>query len=153
MVKRRKIKTKRRKIQKGGNIPTFVGKALNYSNLNTWPGVTNHGGDHYSLNDYPVDLNAGLLRSQGDTFFKPNLMSGGYTYKNNRKFYSISRNSSRRKRSSKRKKYKGGNFPLYGDLKMTSNVIQNNLANTHNILQGNPQSVSPLPWKDQYTNI
>jgi hypothetical protein len=167
MVKRRITRRK----QKGGNVLTFVGKALNYSNLNTWPGVINHGGNHYAYNEYPVDLQTGDIKSEGDTLFKENLMSGGYTYKNNKNFVSSSkRKSSKRKKimsggytyknnknsfhSSKRKsskrKYKGGNFPLLGDLRTSSQVVENSLVNTQHILQGKPTFVSPLAWKDQY---
>ena len=146
MVKRRRRtkKIKRRK-QKGGNIPTFIGKALNYSNLNTWPGLTNHGGNHYAYNKLPVDLQTGNMKSEGDSFFKENLMSGGYTYKNNKNF-----SSETRRRRSSRRKYKGGNFPLLGDLRTGSQVIQNSLVNTQHVLEGKPTFVSPLSWKNQY---
>lgn len=235
MVKRRKTKRIKRRNQKGGNILTFVGKALNYSDLNTWPGVTNHGGNHYAYNKLPVDLQTGNMKSEGDSFFKENLMSGGYTYKNNKNSFSSSRIKSSRikkkigglrhnsnewirdhdnienklsifkgnadivqdlnsiikhpidsgnhsyndsmsktnynekssnimaagykknkkfstcKRSiSNRKKYKGGNFPLLRDLRTGSQVVQNSLANTQNILEGKSTFVSPLAWKDQY---
>jgi hypothetical protein len=149
MVNKRKIRktrTKKRRIQKGGHIQTFVGKALNYSNLNTWPGVTNHGGNHYAFNDYPVDLQTGNIKNNADSFFK-----GGYTYKNNRGSSSIRRRTSRR--SSRRRKYKGGNLPLLGDLRMASQVVQNNIADTQLTFQGKPGLVSPLPWKDQYATI
>ena len=131
MVKRKKI-TKRRK-QKGGNIPTFVGKALNYSNLNTYPGITNHGGNYYEYNKFPDDLQT------GNNFFKKDLMTGGYTYR---------KNSSIRK--SKRRRIRGGNLPLWGDLKTSLQYAQNNIVNTHNTLVGKENSVSPLAWKDHY---
>jgi hypothetical protein len=145
MAKRRRKITRRRK-QRGGNVLTFVGKALNYGNLNTWPGVTNHGGNHYAFNNYPVDLQTGNMKSEGDNLFKRNLMSGGYTYKN--KFSSSMRKS--RKRSSRRKRFRGGTLPLLGDVRTSLQVAQNNIANTQLTLKGEPNLVSPLAWKDQY---
>jgi hypothetical protein len=140
MAKRRRI-TKRRK-QRGGNFPTFVGKALNYGNFNTYPGVTNYGGNHYAFNKYPVDLQTGNMKPEGDPFFIENLMRGGYTYR---------KNSSRQKsRRSSRRRYKGGNLPLWGDVRTSFQVAENNIANTHNTLIGKENLVSPLPWKDQY---
>ena len=146
MVKKRR-KTRRRKKQRGGNVLTFVGKALNYGNLETYPGVTNHGGNHYALNRYPEDLQTGNMKSEGDTFLKGNLMSGGYTYKNNKIFSSMRKS---KKRSSRRKKFKGGNLPLLGDVRTSLQVAQNNVANTQLTLEGKPNLVSPLSWKDQY---
>jgi len=142
MVKRRRKTIKRRK-QKGGNFPTFVGKALNYGNFNTYPGVTTHGGNHYAYNDLPVDLQTGNMKSEGDILFQGNLMSGGYTYRKNSSSYKSRRRSSRRK-------YKGGNLPLWGDIRTSFQVAENNIANTHNTLIGKENLVSPLPWKDQY---
>ena len=146
MVKRRRTRRIKRRKQKGGNVPTFVGKALNYSDLNTLPGVTNHGGNHYAYNDNNIDLNPGFLTNANDTLNRGNLMSGGYTYKNNNFFSS----ASKRRRRSSRRKYKGGNFPLLQDLRTSSQVVQNSIANTQNTLRGNPPFVSPLSWKDQY---
>ena len=142
MVKRRRRITRRRK-QKGGNVPTFVGKALNYGNFSTYPGVTNYGGNHYAYNRFPVDLQTGNVMNEGDTVFKSNLMSGGYTYR---------KNSSMRKsrKSSRRRKFRGGNLPLWGDVRTSLQVAENNIANTHNTLIGKENLVSPLPWKDQY---
>ena len=144
MVKRRRKITRRRK-QKGGYIPTFVGKALNYANLNTYPGVTNHGGNHYAFNKYPVDLQTGNVVDEGDILFKGNLMSGGYIYRKN-----SSRQRSRSRRRSSRRRYKGGNLPLWGDVRTSFQVAENNIANTHNTLLGKENLVSPLPWRDQY---
>jgi hypothetical protein len=141
MAKRRR--TIRRRKQRGGNFPTFVGKALNYGNLNTYPGVTNHGGNHYAFNNYPVDLQTGNVVDEGDILFKRNLMSGGYTYRKN-----SSRQRSRSRRS--RRRYKGGNLPLWGDVRTSFQVVENNIANTHNTLIGKENLVSPLPWRDQY---
>jgi hypothetical protein len=147
MVKRRRRITRRRRKQRGGNVLTFVGKALNYGNLETYPGVTNHGGNHYAYNNYPVDLQTGNIKSEGDNLFKRNLMSGGYTYKNN-KFFSSTYKS--KKKSSKRRKFRGGTLPLFGDVRSSLQVAQNTVADTQLTLQGKENLVSPLPWKDQY---
>ena len=66
-------------------------------------------------------------------------MTGGYTYR---------KNSSIRK--SKRRRIRGGNLPLWGDLKTSLQYAQNNIVNTHNTLVGKENSVSPLAWKDHY---
>ena len=121
-----------------------MGKALNYGNFNTYPGVHENSGNHYAFNKMKVDLNPGFIKSDSDTFFKGNLMTGGYTYRKN----SSMRKS--RRRSSRRKKFRGGDFPLWGDLRSSLQVAQNNVANTHNTLAGKENLVSPLPWKDQY---
>ena len=55
-----------------------------------------------------------------------------------------------KKRSSRRKKFKGGNLPLLGDVRTSLQVAQNNVANTQLTLEGKPNLVSPLSWKDQY---
>jgi hypothetical protein len=146
MVKRRRT-IKRRRKQKGGNVLTFVGKALNYGNLETYPGVTNHGGNHYALNKYPEDLQTGIMKSESDTLFKGNLMTGGYTYGNNKNFSSMRKT---RRRSSRRRKIRGGALPLWGDVRTSLQVAQNNVANTQLTLEGKPNLVSPLAWKDQY---
>lgn len=130
MVKKRKI-TKRRK-QRGGNISTFVGNPLNYGNLNTYPGVTTHGGNYYEYNKLPVDL-------QTNNNFLKQQMKGGYTYR---------KNSSMRK--SKRRKFRGGDLPLWGDFKTSLQFAQNSIANTHNTLIGKENLVSPLAWRNQY---
>jgi hypothetical protein len=104
MVKRRKTRRTRKRIQKGGYVSTFVGKALNYGNLNTWPGVTNHGGNHYSLNKYPVDLQTGNIDQENDSLFKQNLMSGGYIY-GKKNFSSHLRRSKIRSRRIKKKQF------------------------------------------------
>jgi hypothetical protein len=150
MVKRRRT-IKRRRKQKGGNVLTFVGKALNYGNLETYPGVTNHSGNHYALNRYPEDLQTGNMKSEGDTFFKGNLMTGGYIYGNNKNYSSMRKSRSKSKRrSSRRKKFRGGVLPLLGDVRTSLQVAQNNVANTQLTLQGKENLVSPLAWKDQY---
>jgi hypothetical protein len=131
MVKQRR--TARRRKQRGGNIPTFVGKSLNYSNLNTYPGVANHGGNYYAYNKLPIDLQT------GNNFFKGNLTKGGYTYR---------KNSSMRK--SRRRRFRGGDFPLWSDVRTSLQLAQNNIANTHNTLIGKEHLVSPLAWRDQY---
>lgn len=146
MVKRRRRITRRRRKQRGGNVLTFVGKALNYGNLETYPGVTNYGGNHYAYNDYPVDLQTGTMKSEGDHLFKGNLMSGGYTYKNNKSFFSTHKS----KKKSSRRRFRGGTLPLLGDVRTTLQVAQNNIANTQLTLQGKDNLVSPLAWKDQY---
>jgi hypothetical protein len=55
-----------------------------------------------------------------------------------------------RKRSSRRRKFRGGNLPLWGDVRTSLQVAQNNVANTQLTLEGKPNLVSPLAWKDQY---
>jgi hypothetical protein len=145
MAKRRKIRRTRKRTQRGGNMSPFVGKALNYSNLNTWPGVTNHGGNHYSMNKFPVDLQTGNVGQEKDSFFKPYLM-GGYIYKNKNI-------SSRKKKSKKRHRGGAGTLPILGDIKLAGQLVQTNIANTHDILKGQETGVSPLPWKNQYGSI
>jgi hypothetical protein len=150
MVKRRKIRrTRRRKTQRGGYVSPFVGKALNYGNLNTWPGVTNHGGNHYSINKYPIDLQTGSVDQEGDSFFKQNLMSGGYIYGNKHS------SSSYRKKSKSKRRYKGGagTLPLFGDIRLAGQLAETNIINTNNTLKGIENVVSPLPWKNQFGSI
>ena len=156
MVKRRKIKKTRRRIQKGGYISPFVGKALNYSNLNTWPGVTNHGGNHYAKNQYPLDLQTGNVDQENDSFFKQNLMSGGYIYGNKHSSSMRRRSKIRSKSKSKSKRrYKGGagTLPLLGDIRLAGQLAETNVINTNNTLKGIENVVSPLPWKNQYGSI
>jgi hypothetical protein len=156
MVKRRKTRKTRRKLQRGGNIAAFVGKALNYSDLNTWPGVTTHGGNHYLKNEFPVDLQTGNnIVSENDSFFKQNLMSGGYIYGNRRSFSSRLTKISKRKSRRSKRKYKGGagTLPILGDIRLAGQLVQTNVANTHDILKGQEIGVSPLPWKNQFGSI
>jgi len=156
MVKRRKIRKTRRRTQRGGNIAPFVGKALNYSDLNTWPGVTTHGGNHYLKNEFPVDLQTGNnIISDNDSFFKENLMMGGYIYKKKNSSSHRSKISKRRSRTRSRKKYKGGagTLPILGDIRLAGQLAQTNIANTNDILKGQEIGVSPLPWKNQYGSI
>lgn len=153
MVKRRKIRKTRRRIQRGGYISPFVGKALNYGNLNTWPGVTNYGGNHYSKNEYPIDLQTGNVDQENDSFFKQNLMTGGYIYGNK---HSSSHTRRRSKiRSKSKRKYKGGagTLPLFGDIRLAGQIAETNVINTNNTLKGIENVVSPLPWKNQFGSI
>jgi hypothetical protein len=151
MAKRRKIRKTKRRIQRGGNMSPFVGKALNYSNLNTWPGVTNHGGNHYSKNEYPVDLQTGNVGQENDSFFKPYSMMGGYVYGN--KFSSSRKSKISKKRSIRKYKGGAGTLPILGDIRLTGQILQNSIGNTHNILKGQEIGVSPLPWKNQFGSI
>jgi hypothetical protein len=152
MVKRRKTRRTRKRIQKGGYVSTFVGKALNYGNLNTWPGVTNHGGNHYSLNKYPVDLQTGNIDQENDSLFKQNLMSGGYIY-GKKNFSSHLRRSKIRSKSKRRYKGGAGTLPLFGDIRLAGQIAETNVINTNNTLKGIENVVSPLPWKNQYGSI
>jgi hypothetical protein len=151
MAKRRKIRRTRRRTQRSGNMSPFVGKALNYSNLNTWPGVTVHGGNHYSKNEFPVDLQTGNIGKENDSFFNPFSMKGGYIYGTK---YSSSNKSRISKRRSRRK-YKGGagTLPIIGDIRLAGQLAQSSIVDTNQILKGQEIGVSPLPWKNQYGSI
>jgi len=163
---------KKRKNLKGG-MQSFVGAPLNYGNFETYPGVTNHGGNHYAYNNYPTDPYTGDITSERDWSIYPNKYTGGYVYKNSvnkrNKTYLIrnsqlrtiqnrkkrrSRTRSRtrthtRSRSRNRSRQHGGIGPLLSDAVMGTQVVSNNISNVYNTLAGYPQSVSPLPYKDQ----
>jgi hypothetical protein len=172
-----KIRRHTQKKQKGG-MKTFVAAPLNYGNFETYPGVTNHGGNHYAYNNYPTDPYTGDITNERDWSIYPNKYTGGYVYNNslnkrnktylvknsqsrtmqNRKkrnsrtrTRSHSRHSRRSRNKSKPNLYikKGGLGPLLSDAVMGTRVVGNNISNVYNTLAGYPQSVSPLPYKDQ----
>jgi len=158
-----------------GGMHAFVGKALNYDNFSTYPGVTNHGGNHYGLNPWKVDLNTGNITNERDFSIFPNVytngLRGGYVYNKNsynKKFsknfktykrnntYKKKTNKSRSQRSSRRRKLRGGLGPLLSDAVTGTRVMGNNVMNVYNTLSGYPDSPSPLPYKGQLvssTNI
>jgi hypothetical protein len=153
---RRRKTHKRKRILRGGMKP-FIGEALNYSNFSTYPGVTNHGGNHYALNQYVTDPYTGNITDESDFSIFPNVYTtGGYVYnksKSSNKKFSKNYKTYRRRQSShsRRSKYikRGGLGPLLNDAMMGSRVIGNDIGNVYNTLAGYPQSVSPLPYKDQ----
>ena len=157
MGKRRTYKKKR---SLRGGLKTFVGDALNYSNFSTYPGVTNHGGNHYALNQYPTDPYTGNIGDESDFSIFPNSytngLRGGYVYNksSNKKYsknYKTYRKSKSRSMNARRSKHikRGGLGPLLNDAMMGSRVIRNDIGNVYNTMAGYPQSVSPLPYKDQ----
>jgi hypothetical protein len=153
MGRRRKTHKKNR-ILRGGMKP-FVGASLNYSDFSTYPGVTNHGGNHYAMNQYPTDPYTGNITSERAFSIFPNVytngLRGGYIYnKSSRKKHSKNYKTYRKSHSSKSKHIKrGGLGPLLGDAVMGARVVGNGIGNVYNTLAGYPQSVSPLPYKAQ----
>ena len=151
-----------------GGMHAFVGKALNYDNFSTYPGLTNHGGNHYGLNPWKVDLNTGNITNERDFSIFPNVytngLRGGYVYNKNsynKKFSknyktykrktnkSRSRSRSRSRRSSRRRKLVGGLGPLLSDAATGTSVMKNTIMNVYNNLTGYSESPSPLPYKGQ----
>ena len=151
---RRRKTYKKKRVLRGGMKP-FVGDALNYSNFSTYPGVTNHGGNHYAMNQYLTDPYTGNITNEHDFSIFPNVytngLRGGYIYnKSTHKKNSKNYKTYRKSRSSKSRHIKrGGLGPLLNDAMMGSRVIGNDIGNVYNTLSGYPQSVSPLPYRDQ----
>ena len=165
-VKRSK-RSKRSKRFRGGMSP-FVGAPLNYNNFSTYPGVSNHGGNHYAVNPWNTDLYTGNIIDESDFSIYPNKYvhggksikhkggklikyKGGYIYKDrisNRISHSSHRKSKKHKLTSKKRNSRqiGGLAPLLGD---AINGVENvgiSFSNVYNGLVGQSSNPSSLPY-------
>lgn len=128
--------------QKGGN--GFYKNPLPYPNglvgtawtpkISSWPGVNGVSGDsnYYPLNTYsPVDISREMIATGASSPF----ISGG-------------------KKKQTRKKHHGGNWSnSFGqDFINLGRTGFYNMNSAYHSLNGLPQPVNPLPWKDQLIN-
>jgi hypothetical protein len=160
-------RSKRSKRRFRGGMSPFVGAPLNYNNFSTYPGVTNHGGNHYAVNPWNNDLYTGNIIDESAFSIYPNKYvqggkskkhKGGYIYIDrikNRKSNSRHRKSNSRHRKLKNhnstiKKYKsaqfGGLAPLLGDAINGVENIGTSFSNVYNGLVGQPSTPSALPY-------
>ena len=114
------------KNKKGGN--PFVGKAWESNDVNSWPGVDGsaHGGNHYELNKYPVDLQTSMI-------------VGG---------------KKRRHKTRKIKKQRGAGVSnmMQQDLTNMMRQVTTGFGSAYNTLNGFPPPVSPMPTEGQLLN-
>jgi hypothetical protein len=119
-----------------------------YTPATSLPGAANVGAGNLVLNAYPTDIQTNMRTS-------PSLyLTGGYSYP---KKYSSKRNSNERnssnsstlKRSSAIRQ-KGGWNIIPQDITNFGRGATNMVVGAYNALQGYPQPVSYLPYKDQY---
>jgi hypothetical protein len=136
--KKSKIRKTRKLRQKGG-VTTFVGAPLIYKNISSWP--HGHDGNHYLHNNYNNDPQLNNIINEREVYI-PNI-KGGYFYKKSNRTRSKSR-------SRRRKSYIGGYGPLIGDLVNATRSVATNIGNNYNTLNGYPQTVSPLPYLNQF---
>ena len=150
----RRRKTNKRRMR-GGSHHAFIGKALNYSNMNTWPGVENHGGNHYAHNNYINDMQTAnyISEREGSIFPHPApYMRGGYVYDEHR-HRSKKRRSHKRSKRRKSKQYVGGGIPIVSDGASYLNAGANAISNGVRTLYGVPNTPSTLPFEGQFKGL
>lgn len=152
----KKMKKRATKKMRGGSY-AFVGKPWG-PQVASWPGVSStHDGDHLAYNSYKTfDPYSGDVSSERAGPVYPHKMNGGFTYYEKKDNISKKSSSSKKRMSKYRKNSKknlsgGGYFPLLGDATIMGSRVSTGLTNTfYNKLFGHPQTVSPLPWENQF---
>jgi len=140
--KNKTMRKGRKHRMKGGSVQTFVGVPLNYANIRTWPGVMNHGGNHYSLNDYKTDPEL-AIKYEG--------FVGGYVW--NKKRRSKKNKNSKHVKSSNRQYVGGGSFPITSDASLYLQSGINTIGNIPKILSGTETNPSVMPYNGQFKGL
>jgi len=119
--------------------PAFVGGPWK-ADISNWPGVAGQDGvtNHFSLNKYvPYDPVADVMQERAGSLFL-----GEYTGGSKKKS----------KKMSKMSKKRGGGF-IPQDLVNFGRTFTYGLGSAYNAINGYPQPVNPLPYKDQLIHI
>ena len=140
--KNKRTRKGRKNIMKGGNVQTFVGVPLNYGNLRTWPGVMNHGGNHYAYNNYPTDPQLSI-NYEG--------FVGGYVW--NKKRRSKKNKNSKHVKTSNREYVGGDSFPITSDASLYLQSGINTIGNIPKILSGTETNPSVMPYNGQFKGL